>query len=391
MSALFRVPKNWVDVEVAKTTKTFQSSRRLQSVFRSLLQTDDERVLRARIYSNDLDELNLSLDYALINGDISRSLDSEDVNDLFSVVRVGYDLEENGSGKSDNSNLVAIIGGALGGAIALLLIAILAYYLTSRRRRGRNERNLGNGEKTLGQKSSMPPTQPTVLPNFLEGTNNNFTRSGKTDPSISWMSRQAAYRSNLLENEPLKPYEIEYSRLKMATEPIGEGSFGRVYAGQYEDQVVAVKVFIDEEDSTNAVRRPEINSPVIDKLNQEVKVISRLEHPNIIKFKGWCMAPPAIVTELCPRGSLYNLLADAKKKKSVANDLNWSRRLSLAIDAVQGLSYLHQEGVLHKDMKSANLLVTDDWHAKISDFNLSKILDASPNRSCSITAMNPRW
>ena len=75
----------------------------------------------------------------------------------------------------------------------------------------------------------------------------------------------------------------------------------------------------------------------------------------------------------------------------MAFELDWRRRLKLALDAAKGMHYLHtrQPPVLHRDLKSANLLVDKHWQAKVADFNLSRVMQPSTAVS-SLAASNPR-
>ena len=65
--------------------------------------------------------------------------------------------------------------------------------------------------------------------------------------------------------------------------------------------------------------------------------------------------------------------------QAAAADLGWGRRLALALEAAKGMLYLHSRSppVLHRDLKSANLLVDKDWHARLADFNLSRVMDSA--------------
>ena len=77
--------------------------------------------------------------------------------------------------------------------------------------------------------------------------------------------------------------------------------------------------------------------------------------------------------------------------QAVAAELDWRRRLRLALDAAKGMFYLHsrQPPVLHRDLKSANLLVDKHWQVKVADFNLSRVMQPSAAVS-SLAATNPR-
>ena len=105
-----------------------------------------------------------------------------------------------------------------------------------------------------------------------------------------------------------------------------------------------------------------------------------------------CSYPAAIVTEYCARGSLTAVLQASRASPDRAAELTWSRRISMTADCCRGMLYLHSRRppIIHRDLKSANLLVTASWKLKVSDFNLSKIMEDT-TRSTSLQAMNPRW
>ena len=67
----------------------------------------------------------------------------------------------------------------------------------------------------------------------------------------------------------------------------------------------------------------------------QVSIISSLRHPNVVMFMGLCLQPPCIVTEFCARGSLFDVLRKARTSQSFAQQLNWSKRLSMALDAAK--------------------------------------------------------
>ena len=77
--------------------------------------------------------------------------------------------------------------------------------------------------------------------------------------------------------------------------------------------------------------------------------------------------------------------------QDIMAELDWTKRLNMALDAAKGMLYLHSRSpvVLHRDLKSANLLVDKHWRAKVADFNLSRVVKASAVTS-QVTAANPR-
>ncbi|KAJ6687313.1 MAP KINASE KINASE KINASE-LIKE PROTEIN [Salix koriyanagi] len=99
--------------------------------------------------------------------------------------------------------------------------------------------------------------------------------------------------------------------------------------------------------------------------------MKRVRHPNVVLFMGAVTRAPnlSIVTEFLPRGSLYRLLHRPN------NQLDERRRLRMAFDAARGMNYLHNctPMIVHRDLKSPNLLVDKNWVVKVCDFGLSRM------------------
>eukprot|EP00741_Cyanophora_paradoxa_P001901 tig00000523_g1841.t1 len=150
---------------------------------------------------------------------------------------------------------------------------------------------------------------------------------------------------------------IPFSDLDLG-EPLGSGGFGEVVKANWRGTEVAVKRLYHSV-------APKI---LMSEFREEVALLSRLRHPNIVLFMGWC-APPelSIVTELC-WGSLYTVL----RMPSVV--LQWPKILKLAFEIAKGMNYLHNcsPAIVHLDLKSQNILVDSNMTAKIGDFGLSR-------------------
>ncbi|KAG7589311.1 PAS fold [Arabidopsis suecica] len=155
-------------------------------------------------------------------------------------------------------------------------------------------------------------------------------------------------------------YEILWEDLKIG-EQIGQGSCGTVYHGLWFGSDVAVKVF----------SKQEYSEEIITSFKQEVSLMKRLRHPNVLLFMGAVASPQrlCIVTEFLPRGSLFRLLQRNKSK------LDLRRRIHMASDIARGMNYLHHcsPPIIHRDLKSSNLLVDRNWTVKVADFGLSRI------------------
>lgn len=118
--------------------------------------------------------------------------------------------------------------------------------------------------------------------------------------------------------------------------------------------------------------------------------MKRLRHPNIVLFMGAVTQPPnlSIVTEYLSRGSLYRLL----HKHGAREALDEKRRLCMAYDVAKGMNYLHKRNppIVHRDLKSPNLLVDKKYTVKVCDFGLSR-LKANTFLSSKSAAGTPEW
>ncbi|CAN1266861.1 Probable serine/threonine-protein kinase SIS8 [Linum perenne] len=154
--------------------------------------------------------------------------------------------------------------------------------------------------------------------------------------------------------------EIPWEDITMG-ERIGLGSYGEVYRGEWHGTEVAVKRFLDQD----------ISGESLMEFKSEVEIMKRVRHPNVVLFMGAVTRAPnlSIVSEFLPRGSLYRLLHRPN------NQLDERRRLRMALDAARGMNYLHNCSpvIVHRDLKSPNLLVDRNWVVKVCDFGLSRM------------------
>ncbi|KAL4339347.1 hypothetical protein GQ457_08G018550 [Hibiscus cannabinus] len=146
-------------------------------------------------------------------------------------------------------------------------------------------------------------------------------------------------------------------------ERIGAGSFGTVHRAEWNGSDVAVKILMEQD----------LHGERFKEFLREVAIMKRLRHPNIVLFMGAVTQPPnlSIVTEYLSRGSLYRLL----HKPGAREALDERRRLSMAYDVANGMNYLHRRSppIVHRDLKSPNLLVDKKYTVKVCDFGLSRL------------------
>ncbi|EIE23567.1 flag-tagged protein kinase [Coccomyxa subellipsoidea C-169] len=154
----------------------------------------------------------------------------------------------------------------------------------------------------------------------------------------------------------INPEEITLGAL------IGEGGFGKVYYGDWAGQEVAVKV-MSAEASHQAV--------VLQEFQREVVTMTMLPgHPHVLRLLGACIQPPlmALVTPYCPKGSLYALL------HSPTVQLSWGQVAFICWGAAKGMHHLHSHHVIHRDLKSGNLLVEESLCVRVADFGLARVM-----------------
>ncbi|PRW57695.1 Serine threonine- kinase CTR1 [Chlorella sorokiniana] len=235
-------------------------------------------------------------------------------------------------------------------------------------------------QQPLANGESLSPQPSTSLAGQASGTS-----------TVSTSMRRGSTGSFAVD---IRPWTVQFEDLKMQ-KIIGEGSYGKVYAAKFHETLVAVKVLLDLEEAQKSAGPDAVwtlSNPILFNLQKECALMASLRHPNIVQFMGFSTCPPAMITEYCARGSLADVLRAAKSAPAKLQHLTWLRRLNMALDATKGMLYLHKKGIVHRDLKSPNLLVEATWKVKVADFNLSKILDTDTGSGRSTIAnMNPRW
>ncbi|GJW18817.1 serine/threonine/dual specificity protein kinase, catalytic domain-containing protein [Tanacetum coccineum] len=166
--------------------------------------------------------------------------------------------------------------------------------------------------------------------------------------------------------------QFEFPEILLATENfneslvVGSGGFGKVYKGNIVNGSSLVVVAIKRLDSMSNQGAVEFWA--------EVEMLSKLRHCHLVSLIGYCKYEKEmiLVYEYMPHGTLEDHL------HKLGTPLSWLQRLQICIGAGRGLHYLHtgtgiEFGVIHRDVKSSNILLHESWAAKISDFGLSKI------------------
>ncbi|KAE8768641.1 putative serine/threonine-protein kinase [Hordeum vulgare] len=147
-----------------------------------------------------------------------------------------------------------------------------------------------------------------------------------------------------------------------ASRELGDGGFGTVYKGKLKDgRVVAVKRLYN-----NNYRR-------VEKFLNEVDILSRLLHQNLVILYG-CTSRMSrdllLVYEFIANGTVADHLHGSR---SVERGLTWPLRLNIAIETAEALAYLHAVEIIHRDVKTTNILLDNSLHVKVADFGLSRL------------------
>ncbi|CAN4111846.1 unnamed protein product [Withania somnifera] len=161
---------------------------------------------------------------------------------------------------------------------------------------------------------------------------------------------------------------FDYNELEEATnnfdskKELGDGGYGTVYKGKLRDgRVVAVK------------RLYENNCKRVEQFMNEIDILTRLHHPNLVTLYG-CTSRHSrellLVYEYIPKGTVADHLHGGGSERG---SLSWDTRMKIAIETANALAYLHVSDVIHRDVKTNNILLDNNFCVKVADFGLSRL------------------
>jgi tRNA A-37 threonylcarbamoyl transferase component Bud32 len=255
-----------------------------------------------------------------------------------------------------------------------------------------NEDNLKSGEAKL---SWLDDVDSLHLPSRKYNKNDEFNKEEKMDIHNSHKNMHYDRNNNEkeikdeLELEKIKVNRLqaEINRLKNIKETmntknilhfvnkisfnslglgkkIGQGGFSEIYESQWLGIPVAVKVIFD----------PKITEELLEEFNNEIEKLFILRHPYIIQLYGITDKEKsqklAVITELAPKGSLFDYLHKNPKTK---NNLSLEFKNKITKQLICTMAYIHSRGYVHRDLKTQNILLDKNLDMKLCDFGLTKL------------------
>ncbi|MCD7458764.1 hypothetical protein HAX54_039102 [Datura stramonium] len=259
---------------------------------------------------------------------------------------------------SDNHEKTMIIIVASVASVVIALLAVILFFKSRRKREKDSDTTVIHPKYPFDHDNIVKITilEDPMMYTVQSGT--TTTTSGGTE------GNRVIENGNLI----ISTQDLRRVTNNFAPEnELGRGGFGVVYKGIFEDGIQI------------AVKRMEsaiINSKALDEFQAEIAVLSKVRHRHLVSLLGYSIEgnERLLVYEYMPKGALSRHLF--RWKSLNLEPLSWTKRLNIALDVARGMEYLHtlaHQSFIHRDLKSSNVLLDDDFRAKVSDFGLVKL------------------
>lgn len=268
-----------------------------------------------------------------------------------------HDLETDSNGSKR-----IIIATAVSGSSLLIIVAIVVLLFRCKRKRSKQELPLSvmvHPNESSDQQNAVKVT----ISSSATGSSSEMKNSYWSGNSSGILTSRALDSGNVISVPLLRKVTNNFS----SAYELGRGGFGVVYKGILDDGTqIAVKRMEAGVFSNNA----------LDEFQSEIRVLSKVRHRHLVSLLGYSIEgnERLLVYEYMPQGALSRHLFHWERLKF--EPLSWARRLGIALDVARGVEYLHglaRESFIHRDLKSSNILLGDDFRAKVSDFGLVKL------------------
>ncbi|KAM9264205.1 interleukin-1 receptor-associated kinase 4 isoform 2-T4 [Cariama cristata] len=208
------------------------------------------------------------------------------------------------------------------------------------------EKEVASVKPVLAESAEKQHSSPSCL-----SQENSSSQSSNTDFHKFWFHDLESVTNNF----DARPESAGGNKL-------GEGGFGVVFKGYINGRNVAVKKLVAMVDvSVQDLKQ---------QFDQEIKMMAKCQHENLVELLGYSSdgAQPCLVYEYMPNGSLLDRLACLDDTPPIS----WNTRCKIVQGTANGINFLHENNHIHRDIKSANILLTDTYTPKISDFGLAR-------------------
>ncbi|XP_027329322.1 calmodulin-binding receptor-like cytoplasmic kinase 3 isoform X2 [Abrus precatorius] len=266
------------------------------------------------------------------------------------------DVSNKSTSQGDSEPLSTHQVGLYAGGALLVCCAVLCPCFYGKRRKATSHAVLAKDPNSMDSASSFEASVTDKIPDRIPASPLRVPPSPSRFSMSPKLSRLQSLHLNLSQ-------VARATRNFSETLQIGEGGFGTVYKAKLEDGLIVAVKRAKREHFDNL--RTEFSS--------EVELLAKIDHRNLVKLLGYIDKgnERLLITEYVPNGTLREHLDGLRGKI-----LDFNQRLEIAIDVAHGLTYLHlyaEKQIIHRDVKSSNILLTENMRAKVADFGFARL------------------